>query len=605
MDSGTAARAAWTALQAAHWAVSATLIFLGLTATFLRSGRRVKHSVGFFHPFTSDGGGGERVLWCAIRAVQESTPEAETIVYTGDECTAAELAERARRRFGVLLPRPIGVVRLRWRALVLPERYPVFTMVGQALGAAALTAEALSQYRPDIFFDTVGHAFGYPLARLAGCRVAAYVHYPAISVDMISRVRSRAAAFNNARVVARSSALSHIKVWYYRLFALAYGLCGRCADAVAVNSSWTESHVAALWGGKPRVVYPPCDVEALRRAPIRRPRSNATAPESPGRRRDKGKAPETGTGTGTGTGAESGFGSYVLSVGQFRPEKDHPLQLRAWARAREAATRANDRAVLDARLKIAGGCRGEADRARLDALRALAADLRVSDSVDFHVDEPYSEIRRLLAGARAGLHTMLDEHFGICVVEYMASGAIPIAHDSAGPRMDIVVGEGPGREVGFLATSEEDFAAAIAAALRMRDDERDEMATRARRRTERFGEEAFRRGLRETLAPVLEEMRARDRKVEALREKVAMERASRSPSPRKTTPRKSTRDAPPSPSPMKSPLASSSPMRTPMTSPSPRRSPRIAASSPSREFKSRGLKPRGLDLKSPLKPKRA
>ena len=43
----------------------------------------------------------------------------------------------------------------------------MFTMVGQALGAAVLTAEALSQYRPDIFFDTVGHAFGYPLARLA------------------------------------------------------------------------------------------------------------------------------------------------------------------------------------------------------------------------------------------------------------------------------------------------------------------------------------------------------------------------------------------------------------------------------------------------------
>ena len=600
MDSGTAARAAWTALQAAHWAVSATLIILGLTATFLRSGRRVKHSVGFFHPFTSDGGGGERVLWCAIRAVQESNPEAETIVYTGDECTAVELAERASRRFGVLLPRPIGVVRLRWRALVLPEHYPVFTMVGQALGAAVLTAEALSQYRPDIFFDTVGHAFGYPLARLAGCRVAAYVHYPAISVDMISRVRSRASAFNNARVVARSSALSRLKVWYYRLFALAYGTCGRCADAVAVNSSWTESHVAALWGGKPRVVYPPCDVEALRRAPIRRPRSNVTAPGSPDERRDEGEGPETGT--------EGGFGSYVLSVGQFRPEKDHPLQLRAWARAREVATRANDRAVLDARLKIAGGCRGEADRARLDALRGLAADLRVDDSVDFHVDEPYSEIRRLLAGARAGLHTMLDEHFGICVVEYMASGAIPIAHDSAGPRMDIVVGEGPGREVGFLATSEEDFAAAIANALRMPDDERDEMATRARRRTERFGEETFRRGLRETLAPILEEMRARDRKVEALREKVAMERASRSPSPRKSTPRKSTptRGAAPSPSPMKSPLASSStPTRTPMTSPSPRRSPRIASSSPSRELKSRGLKPRGLDLKSPLKPKRA
>ena len=177
---------------------------------------------------------------------------------------------------------------------------------------------------------------------------AACVHYPAISVDMISRVRSRASAFNNARVVARSSALSRLKVWYYRLFALAYGTCGRCADAVAVNSSWTESHVAALWGRKPRVVYPPCDVEALRQAPIRRPRSNVTAPGSPDERRDEGEGPETGT--------EGGFGSYVLSVGQFRPEKDHPLQLRAWARARGSG---------DARERPRGARRASQDRGRV------------------------------------------------------------------------------------------------------------------------------------------------------------------------------------------------------------------------------------------------
>lgn len=26
--------------------------------------------VGFFHPYCNAGGGGERVLWCAIRAIQ-------------------------------------------------------------------------------------------------------------------------------------------------------------------------------------------------------------------------------------------------------------------------------------------------------------------------------------------------------------------------------------------------------------------------------------------------------------------------------------------------------------------------------------------------------
>lgn len=36
------------------------------------------------------------------------------------------------------------------------------------------------------------------------------------------------------------------------------------------------------------------------------------------------------------------------------------------------------------------------------------------------------DLVRLLGGAVAGIHSMIDEHFGISVVEYMAAGAIPI-----------------------------------------------------------------------------------------------------------------------------------------------------------------------------------
>ena len=292
------ASAALAVLTAAHWAFSLALVLVGLLASWLRSGRRVERSFGFFHPFTSDGGGGERVLWCAVREVQSLDPTVETVVYTGDDLSGVELARRAADRFGVVLPRPIAVVRLTTRDFTRPERYPAFTMLGQAFGSAVCTAEALSLYRPDVFFDTTGHAFGYPLARLAGCRVAAYVHYPAVSTDMIRRVRVRAEAFNNDARVARSALKSTAKLVYYNLFAMAYGLCGKCASVAVCNSSWTQKHVRALWGGNPPVVFPPCDVDALLTAPTARPKSES---------------------------------KYVLSVGQFRPEKDHAMQLRAWA----------------------------------------------------------------------------------------------------------------------------------------------------------------------------------------------------------------------------------------------------------------------------------
>ncbi len=42
---------------------------------------------------------------------------------------------------------------------------------------------------------------------------------------------------------------------------------------------------------------------------------------------------------------------------------------------------------------------------------------------------------------------MTDEHFGIGIIEYMAAGVIPVAHNSGGPQMDIVV-DYNGKQVG-------------------------------------------------------------------------------------------------------------------------------------------------------------
>ena len=204
------------------------------------------------------------MLWCAVREIQRARPDCQCVIYTGDDASGEELARRAKERFGVELRTVPGVVKLRWRGLVVPERYPVLTMVGQAIGGALLTAEAVTSYRPTVFFDTVGHAFGYPVARLAGCVVACYVHYPTISSDMIARAATRSDMYNNRPAVARSYLLSAAKLAYYRLFAVAYGACGRYAACVAANSSWTAAHLRRLWRvDRVRVVYPPCDVAGL------------------------------------------------------------------------------------------------------------------------------------------------------------------------------------------------------------------------------------------------------------------------------------------------------------------------------------------------------
>lgn len=72
----------------------------------------------------------------------------------------------------------------------------------------------------DIYIDTMGYAFTYPLFKyIGGCRVGSYTHYPTISSDMLKYVYKRVIAHNNRRIIARNPFFSGAKFLYYKLFA--------------------------------------------------------------------------------------------------------------------------------------------------------------------------------------------------------------------------------------------------------------------------------------------------------------------------------------------------------------------------------------------------
>jgi alpha-1,2-mannosyltransferase len=356
-------------------------------------------------------------------------------------------------------------------------------MVRQAWASVCVAAQGLRILVPSVWIDTTGWAFPYLLVRMTGASVAAYVHYPTISTDMLSRVRDRAATFNNNSDVASSAAKSGLKLLYYQLMALLYGAVGGCANVAMVNSSWTRRHVAQLWWrrSRPNLVYPPADTAALQALPLDRRLKRV----------------------------------YIVSVAQFRPEKDHKLQLRAFAAARARAERLTDSsvadAILSARLQLVGGCRGPEDEARLEELKKLAKELKLSEEiVEFRVNVPFEELHELLGDAVAGLHSMVDEHFGISVVEYMAAGAVPIAHNSGGPREDIVLPElpgrdgcGPGQRTGFLCRTVEQYTDALMEVIGMGQVARLEVAAAARRRAAAFSDERFKNEFIEAVAPLL------------------------------------------------------------------------------------------------------
>ena len=89
---------------------------------------------------------------------------------------------------------------------------------------------------------------------------------------------------------------------------------------------------------------------------------------------------------------------------------------------------------------------------------------------------------------------MWNEHFGIGVVEMMASGLITIAHNSGGPKADIIVPLEHDKSItGFLASTEEEYADALFQAFKHnpRSPNNTVIRTNARISAQRFSDDVF------------------------------------------------------------------------------------------------------------------
>lgn len=101
--------ALWALLLTTLTSSLLSLLLFSAAAAVISGRRGRRRAVGFFHPYTNDGGGGERVLWCAVKAVQEENPDLDCAVFTGDDASPQNLSARALDRFGVKLLRPLQV----------------------------------------------------------------------------------------------------------------------------------------------------------------------------------------------------------------------------------------------------------------------------------------------------------------------------------------------------------------------------------------------------------------------------------------------------------------------------------------------------------------
>ncbi|CAE7192767.1 hypothetical protein CFE70_007064 [Pyrenophora teres f. teres 0-1] len=427
--------------------------------------------VGFFHPFCNAGGGGERVLWAAIRAHQKRWPRAVCIVYTGDhDVDKAAILKRVKDRFNIQLhPPTIHFLYLTTRDWVLASKWPRFTLLGQSLGSLVLAYDAFTLLVPDIFIDTMGYAFALGLSSFLFPTVptGAYVHYPTISTDMLDSLQEGGQGIN-AGTGAGYRGMAKKKYW--QLFAQLYSKVGSTIDVVMTNSTWTQSHIKSLW--EPYrikrskaididVVFPPVAVEDVMEA------------------------------VEVSASSEKNRGPYLLYIAQFRPEKNHRLILEAFAYFINSKPELPAYPNKTPKLVLIGSVRNSHDDAkRVYELRLLAHELHIKDNVEFICDAPWPLMLDWMRKASVGVNAMWNEHFGIGVVEYQAAGMISVVNNSGGPKLDIVV-EVDGKPTGFHATTAQEYAEGFRKALTLLPEETLAMRQRARKSSERFTDKGF------------------------------------------------------------------------------------------------------------------
>lgn len=360
---------------------------------------------GFFHPYANAGGGGERVLWAAVKATLEAKPENVCAVYVGTEPNVRPqtIFDGVKRRFNIELDQDrVVIIFLSSRYLVDGSFWPRFTLLGQAIGSVFLTYEALSHLVPDVWIDTMGYSFGYPLVDwLAVIPTCAYVHFPFVSSDMLA-----------------SLSPFSFKWVYWRIMMFLYAWSGSYATVVAANSTWTQNHIQRLWWwshtkDRIKVLYPPCAVEEF---------TEMVTPESLAKPRDP----------------------VAVYLAQFRPEKRHELLLDEFAKLVHGDKKKKENKFVfpsnkKPHLILIGSVRTEEDKSRVYNLRLQARELGLTDEhVTFVLDAPWDNVKQILVSSSVGVNAMWNEHFGMGVVEFMAAGLIPVVHSSAGPKLDIV-----------------------------------------------------------------------------------------------------------------------------------------------------------------------
>ena len=457
-------------------------IKLKLNNNSLYKNKNIK-TVSFIHPFCSDCGGGEKVLWRMITSLIsyydntttknnfQNMPKLKINIISGRKDDKQILLNKLKSRFGIDLAKQNNNININSNKLVYevelismesgymlrPKNF--LTMLLQILAQIYFAIEIITKIYSDVYCDTTGLPFTYFILKYLGhAKVTAYTHYPFISKDMIYQVQNNKPGVHSRGNLNKNKFIRKIKIWYYNVILKVYKIMGnKCLSFAYVNSTWTFNHMKETWDelyktNKLIILYPPCSISLYREAAKNDNRQNI-----------------------------------IVSFSQFRPEKNQILQIKILAQLKKKLSIYPE--LEDLELHLIGGVRNEEDQKLFDDLKIFARQLGVEKYVKFLKNGSTEEIMEEFSKAKIGIHTMIDEHFGINLIEMMAAGLILVTHNSAGAKDDILKNEG--EKPGFLVNNENEYIAQIEEILVRYDEIKGQIINCSTKRAEKFSDEAF------------------------------------------------------------------------------------------------------------------
>ena len=440
--------------------------------------KRIK-TISFIHPFCSDCGGGEKVLWRMITSLisyydspknrEKNLPKLKINIISGRKEDKAVLFNKLKTRFGIDLNNQtsnnrnklvleVELISMESGYMLRPQNF--LTMFIQILAQIYLAIEIITKVYSDVYCDTTGLPFTYFILKYLGhAKVTAYTHYPFISSDMIYQVKTNQPGVHSRGNLNKNKYIKKIKYFYYNLILKLYKVMGnKCLSFAYVNSTWTFNHMKETWdelykSKKLEILYPPCSISLYKEAAKNDNRQNI-----------------------------------IVSFAQFRPEKNQKMQIQILARLKEKMSIYPE--FQDLELHLIGGVRNSEDQKIFEELNICARQLGVEQYVKFLKNGTIEQILEEFSKAKIGIHTMIEEHFGITLIEMMAAGLIVVTHNSAGAKNDILKSEGE-MKPGFLVNNDTEYVQQIEEILIRYDEIKGQIIQDSTQRAEKFSDEAF------------------------------------------------------------------------------------------------------------------